>query len=264
MRATDFVTSYLDAWNHGDAEAIAEHFTHDGVYIDVPENVRVSHDEIVDNLSKFFAENRHRYELIGDILKGENTVAFQYRMSPIERASRSDYSGVVQGAEFVTLHGDAAATITDYYDVPGAAQSSNVTRMASDSSRQRKYQKSGLTDEQLVEYKIGLEQIMSSRQLFLRSDLTLPKLAEELGCSVNHLSQVINSGFGVSFFDYLAQYRIEHAKVLLTTLDGQSGAVLDVAFSVGFNSNSAFYAAFKKCVGQTPAQFRRAQAAKSH
>ena len=264
MRATEFVASYFDAWNHGDAEAIAEHFTDDGVYIDVPQNVRVSHDEIVENLGKFFAENRHRYELIGDILKGGSTVAFQYRMSPLERASRSDYAGVVRGAEFVALHGDAAATITDYYDVPGAARSSNITRMASNSSQTQKYQKSGLTAEQLAEYKHSLERIMTSQQLFLRSDLTLPKLAEKLGCSVNHLSQVINSGFGMSFFDYLAQYRIEHAKILLATLDSKNGAVLDVAFSVGFNSNSAFYAAFKKCVGQTPAQYRKSKAEKSH
>jgi AraC-like DNA-binding protein len=83
-------------------------------------------------------------------------------------------------------------------------------------------------------------------------------------CSVNHLSQVINSGFGVSFFDYLNQYRIEHAKELLTTLDGQSNAILNIAFTVGFNSNSAFYAAFKKYVGQTPAQYRRSQMSKTH
>jgi len=49
--------------------------------------------------------------------------------------------------------------------------------------------------------------------------------------------------FGMSFFDYLNQYRIEHAKVLLSELGGQNGAVLNVAFTVGFNSNSAFYAA---------------------
>jgi len=264
MRATDFVASYLDAWNHGDAEAVADHFTDDGVYVDVPENVRVSHDDIVESLGDFFAENRHRYELIGDILKGQNSVAFQYRMSPLERANRSKFAGVVRGAEFVTLHGDAAVKITDYYDVPGVARSSNVTRMASSGAAKRKYQKSGLSNEQLFEYKNRLEEVMTSQQLYLRSGLTLPTLAEELGCSVNHLSQVINSGFGMSFFDYLAQFRIDHAKLLLSTFDGQSGVVLDIAFSVGFNSNSAFYAAFKKCVGQTPAQYRKAQAAKSH
>jgi AraC-like DNA-binding protein len=62
----------------------------------------------------------------------------------------------------------------------------------------------------------------------------------------------------MSFFDYLNRYRIEHAKELLSGMHGQSGAILNIAFAVGFNSNSAFYAAFKKRVGQTPAQYRRA------
>ena len=105
---------------------------------------------------------------------------------------------------------------------------------------------------------------MHAEQVFLQPDLTLPKLAQRVGCSVNHLSQVINAGFGMSFFDYLNHFRIEHAKQLLVQPDGRSGAVLNVAFSVGFNSNSAFYAAFKKCVGQTPAQFRRSKLRKSH
>ena len=89
-------------------------------------------------------------------------------------------------------------------------------------------------------------------------------LAEAVNCSVNHLSQVINSGFRMSFFDYLNQYRVEHAQELLTKLVGRSAAVLNIAFTVGFNSNSAFYAAFKKRVGQTPAQYRRAQLKKPH
>jgi AraC-like DNA-binding protein len=105
---------------------------------------------------------------------------------------------------------------------------------------------------------------MQSQQAYLRPDLTLPKLSAAVNCSVNHLSQVINSGFGISFFDYLNRYRIEHARELLTRLDGQSNAILNIAFTVGFNSNSAFYAAFKKYVGQTPAEYRRAQLQKPH
>jgi AraC-like DNA-binding protein len=78
------------------------------------------------------------------------------------------------------------------------------------------------------------------------------------------LSQVINSGFGMSFFDYLNGFRIDHAKKLLSRRDGQNNAVLNIAFTVGFSSNSAFYAAFKKRLGQTPAQFRRSQSNKTH
>ncbi|MEL7447764.1 MAG: AraC family transcriptional regulator, partial [Pseudomonadota bacterium] len=102
-----------------------------------------------------------------------------------------------------------------------------------------------------------LERAMVQDQAYLRHELTLPLLAEAIGCSVNHLSQVINAGFGMSFFEYLSSFRVQHAKVLLADADSRSNAVLNIAFTVGFNSNSAFYAAFKKCVGQTPAQYRR-------
>ena len=86
----------------------------------------------------------------------------------------------------------------------------------------------------------------------------MPKLAGLVHCSVNHLSQAVNSGFGMNFFDFLNSYRIEEAKAMLKQNDPQAQAILDVSFAVGFNSNSAFYAAFKKATGQTPAQFRRA------
>jgi AraC-like DNA-binding protein len=94
--------------------------------------------------------------------------------------------------------------------------------------------------------------------------LTLPKLAQAVGCSVNNLSQVINSGFGTSFFDYLNCYRIEHARKLLTNSGSQSSAILHIAFTVGFNSNSAFYSAFKKQVGMTPAQYRQKHLKRCH
>jgi AraC-like DNA-binding protein len=242
MQAAEFVESYIDAWNHRDPKGVADHLTADGVYLDIPQKVERSHDELITSLSDFFAESQQEYELLGEILSGENTIAFQYRIIDTDNSQR--------GAEFLTLYGDAAVTITDYYDVPG---------MQSD-----KYAKSGLCEDQMRSYKSSLQRIMQVEQAFLSPELTLPKLARAVDCSVNHLSQVINAGFGMSFFDYLNRYRINYAKQLLTTLDGRSNAILSIAFTVGFNSNSAFYAAFKKCVGQTPAQYRRAHLHKPH
>ena len=251
MGATEFVESYMDAWNHHDPVAVAGHLADNGTYIDVPENVQRTHDELIVSLTEFFSTYRHRYELIGEILQGQNTVAYQYRMQPVDDTESGD---IIYGADFITLRGDTAVTITDYYEIPGQQHTKGI----------RKYAKSGLNERQLREYKNKLASIMQSEQVFLQPDLTLPKLAQQVGCSVNHLSQVINAGFGMSFFDYLNHFRIEHAKKLLTQSDGQGNAVVNVAFSVGFNSNSAFYAAFKKCVGQTPAQFRRLRLKKAH
>ena len=258
MHASKFVESYIDAWSHGDPEGVAEHLTPDGTYCDIPEDMQRSPIELVIFLTDFFTRYRNRYELTGEILTSKNSVAFQYNAYPHD--DDCDQPGVsFCGAEFMTLNGDAAITITDYYDIPGfTVLSETVGRQVTAESQCDKYAKSGLDSDHLSEYKERLEHIMISDQAFLWADLTLPKLATEVGCSVNHLSQVINSGFGVSFFDYLNRYRIKHAQMLLTRLDSECSAILNIAFTVGFNSNSAFYAAFKKHVGETPAQYRRA------
>jgi len=264
MHATEFVGSYIDAWNHRDPEGVADHLSADGVYWDIPENVQRTHDELVTSLIDFFSKYRHRYRLIGEVLTSKDTIAYQYQMSACEKLENIEHPIAYCGAEFMALRGDAAMTITDYYDIPGMTKPSDPIRMASREMQRLKYAQSGLGCEQLLEYKGRLEHIMHSQNVYLRPDLTLPKLAEAVGCSINHLSQVINSGCGMSFFDYLNQYRIEHAKELLSEPDRQNGAILNIAFTVGFNSNSAFYAAFKKCVGQTPAQYRRVRLKRTH
>lgn len=259
MRTVEFVESYFDAWNHHDPKGVAAHLTADGIYRDVPENVLQSHDELIKSLTEFFAYHAHRYELIGEILSTDKTIAFQYRICPLDDSgSAIEYNG----AEFMTLNGDAAATITDYYDMPGEQRPTILADVAS--AQDRKYAKSGLCREQMQNYKTKLEDMMSVEQLYLRSDLTLPRLAKAVNCSVNHLSQVINSGFGMSFFDYLNRYRVQHAMIMLGKPDRQNNVILNIAFAVGFNSNSAFYAAFKKCVGQTPAQYRKSQLDRPH
>lgn len=68
MRATGFVESYFDAWNHRDARLVADHLTADGTYCDIPGQQQHSRDELLANLTGFFATNFHHYELIGEIL----------------------------------------------------------------------------------------------------------------------------------------------------------------------------------------------------
>jgi AraC-like DNA-binding protein len=259
VRANEFVESYFDAWNHSDPEGVADHLAPGGIYRDIPENVQRSHDELITSLAGFFSSQRQRYELIGEVMSGENTLAFQYQFYLVADRNGSGAGKARRGAEFMMLHGDAAITITDYYDAPGISRPSELAELAEQRARQHKYAKSGLDLQRLTVYKNRLMHIMQIDEAYLQSDLTLPRLASAVKCSVNHLSQVINSGFGMSFFDFLNQHRIAHAKDLLSQLDDKNGAILNVAFTVGFNSNSAFYAAFKKCVGQTPAQYRRSR-----
>ncbi|MEM9254794.1 MAG: helix-turn-helix domain-containing protein [Pseudomonadota bacterium] len=250
MRAADFVQSYFDAWNHSDPNAVVDHLDQGGVYCDIPANERHSGDDLIANLEDFFALEHNHYDLVGEVLATETTIAFQYMMSPV------DENGEVRfGAEFMTLDGNGVVSIADYYDV--AVRDHNYGAK----SAAPKYAKSGLDDAQLACYRDKLLELMESQKIFLQADLTMPKLATQVDCSVNHLSQAINSGFSKSFFDFLNGYRIEEAMKLLSAGATQSQAILDISFSVGFNSNSAFYAAFKKATGKTPAQYRKEQVA---
>ncbi len=250
MRATDFVHSYFDAWNHSDAEGVAEHLAKNGTYCDIPYHQQLSRDELVADLVDFFASEQRRYELTGEVLSSSSTIAFQYKMSSANPKVPDWW-----GAEFISLKGDGALRITDYYD---PTHSTTTLAMVRSDMPSAKYAKSGLDHQQIEIYKKRLTTLMSQDKVFLDPDITLPKLAAMVDCSVNHLSQAVNSGFNMSFFDFLNSYRIDEAKNILLRCDAMSQSILDVSFAVGFNSNSAFYAAFKKATGQTPAQFRRA------
>ncbi|MEM9622036.1 MAG: helix-turn-helix domain-containing protein [Pseudomonadota bacterium] len=241
----DFVTSYIEAWNEHNAKEIAEHLTPDGVYVDVPAKELRPRKELIGYLSDFFSQDQNHYEIEGEITSGKNSIAFQYRV-----VNEEDDGEAWFGAEFVTLQGGKAVQIMDYYREP-------VSRITA----AEKYAKSGLSDELLDRYKERLVRLMADEKAYMNPGLTLPKLSTLVQCPINHLSQVINAGFCMSFFDYLNSHRIEEAKRLLAEPSDRPQPILNVAFEVGFNSNSAFYSAFKRICGQTPAQYRKEQLA---
>ena len=81
MHPVEFVQSYFDAWNKSDAKGVADHLAQNGTYFDIPTHQQHSRDDLVANLVDFFASEHHRYQLIGEVLASESSIAFQYRMT---------------------------------------------------------------------------------------------------------------------------------------------------------------------------------------
>ena len=79
MHAAEFVASYFDAWNHGDPQGVADHLTADGIFVDVPQNMVRTHDELIVMVHDYFSDFPGGYELLGEILSSKVTFAFQYR-----------------------------------------------------------------------------------------------------------------------------------------------------------------------------------------
>jgi len=121
----------------------------------------------------------------------------------------------------------------------------------------KKYEKSTLTPELTRDYSVKVKGYVEAEKPYLDSELTLPGLADRVGIPAYQLSQVINESLGANFFDFVNGYRVEEAKRLLQDPSKSAYTILAIAEEAGFNSKSAFNAAFKRYAGQTPSEFRQ-------
>lgn len=103
-----------------------------------------------------------------------------------------------------------------------------------------------------------LDALMKKDKLYILETLNLAMLAEQLELSQHQLSELINTEFQQGFSRYIRQQRINEAKKLL--LADPNASVLTIGLSVGFSSQSNFYAAFRDIVGIAPGQYRKTHA----
>ena len=121
-----------------------------------------------------------------------------------------------------------------------------------------KYKKSSLDDHSKNAILNRIDYQMKSEKYFVSSTASLSGLAKSINESSHHVSQVINEKLNQSFFEMLASYRVEEAKIILKTELGKKLTIEEIAEQVGYNSKSAFNTAFKKFTSQTPSEFRNA------
>jgi len=103
-----------------------------------------------------------------------------------------------------------------------------------------------------------LEQLMKTMEeekLYREEDISLQYLADELSITPHQLSHIINESFNMNFNNFINRFRVDEVRHHLLATPRRS--ILSIAHEVGFNSKSAFYAAFTHFTGKTPTQFRR-------
>lgn len=116
-----------------------------------------------------------------------------------------------------------------------------------------RYARSGLTDIDMDRLAARLEKRMAAGQLWRNHGLNLRSLAAEISIPPIHLSEVLNTKVGMSFYDYVNQCRIRDACDLLIH---SNDTIIEISEAVGFNAKSTFNTGFKKVTDQTPSQWR--------
>jgi AraC family transcriptional regulator len=86
------------------------------------------------------------------------------------------------------------------------------------------------------------------------ADVSLAALASDAGLSRFHFCRAFKESTGLSPHAWLRQHRLEQAMNMLRDTDA---SVVSVAAALGYASQTAFAAAFRKLTGETPSDWRK-------
>lgn len=79
-------------------------------------------------------------------------------------------------------------------------------------------------------------------------------ICDELNINKSYFCKIFKSETGYTFTNYLNIFRVEKSKNLLKN---PNMSLLDVAVSVGFNSQNYYSSVFKKITNKTPLEYKQ-------
>lgn len=262
------VYRYAESWITGDASLLDNCLDGGSSYFDSALNKPISGNELgrhIRKTHKLFPDIEFSVE--DCICSRDNKYVLEISMcaTNLEALFGNKPSGKrtrITSMDVLTLESDKIHSIYSYYDLSqfefaGQHDETEVEGQVK-AGTAPKYKRSGLSGEKLAYFKERLIHSMEQEQLFLNCELTLTDIARHLGVRPNHVSQVINSQFGMNFHHFLNHYRVDMAKQLLIHDDYQDSPIVNVAYDSGFNSMSTFYSAFGKFAGAHPVEFKNA------
>lgn len=110
--------------------------------------------------------------------------------------------------------------------------------------------------EEYIEHEIDLQilELFKEKKLYLKPDLTLQEVSDELAVAKYKLTKIIKIAGYLNFYAFVNEQRIEHSKELLNNLP-KNLSLESVVTDSGFQARSTYYRVFKEMTGFTPKEF---------
>jgi AraC family transcriptional regulator len=88
----------------------------------------------------------------------------------------------------------------------------------------------------------------------MEEELSLAEMAQSVGLSTAHFSQIFRKSTGESPHEFVLRQRIERSKEMLRA---EEGRILDIAIACGFKTQQHFARVFRKLCGASPTEYRQ-------
>lgn len=113
-----------------------------------------------------------------------------------------------------------------------------------------------ISDQAVNDYFKVLMLFMENQKPYLNEDCSLQSISAQTGIPVHHLSNILNQHFEKNFPDFINEFRIAEAKMLLSNNQNNRITLEAIGYDCGFGSKSSFNKAFKKHTNLTPSEYR--------
>jgi AraC-like DNA-binding protein len=249
----ELVKDFIAAWNRQDVAGILE-LTHGGAaFYDAFWMETCVGKDLPKYLQDSIDAEGHWYQQIGELIKTQNGAAYRY--SAHEKTGSTISEPIFFGAEVLVVRDNKILTLSDYYCNPDRAALEEIAELASKRHGLPSHTTSGLGALKASRVKAQLSATIAEDRSYLDPNLTLSRLAEKIGCPVDHLSQIIDKEFGIDFDTLLSVHRITYAESLFRQRSGDPNYVLRVAAEAGFKSFQNFNDVFLDTFGVTPVEY---------
>ncbi|MEO1654681.1 MAG: helix-turn-helix domain-containing protein, partial [Bacteroidota bacterium] len=99
--------------------------------------------------------------------------------------------------------------------------------------------------------------LMQDQKPYQDPQLDLKGLAGKMELAPKQLSRIINQGLDQNFNEFVNQYRVQEAKILLGDPQKQHLNILALGYEAGFNSKASFNRVFRQFTGASPQEYRQ-------
>ena len=249
----ELVKKYFSAWNRRDIGDLLAVLHNGAAYYDAFWRESCVGRDLRRYFTDCLADDPLWYELIGDLIVADDGVVCRYAAH--ERNGSAVGRLLFEGAEVLTLRDGLILTISDHYCDSRPESLQEVVTLAVRRHGEPTYAKAGLSAVKASRFKKQLSTLMATDKVYLNRSLTVSRLADQIGCSVDQLFRLINAEFGTDFDEYVNHHRVNHARDLLAMESNKPDHISRIATEVGFPSTYTFKNEFKKWFGVTPEDF---------
>lgn len=113
-----------------------------------------------------------------------------------------------------------------------------------------------MNTDQAEPYLPRFRKVLEHVDAHLDEELSVQRLSEVAAFSKYHFHRQFTGLLGITVFKYVQLQRLKRASYQLAFREQSS--VLEIALAAGYEGPEAFSRAFRKCIGQSPSEFRQA------